>query len=321
MWIVKRRRKSKKDSLLNSLKLNTYRGRFAPSPSGSLHFGSLLAATASYLDAKAHQGDWLLRIEDLDAPRVQKGAISAILNVLECHGFKWNEEVLYQSQRLTAYQTITEQLLKRNKAYFCACSRKILQQNSPVGHYGFIYTGTCRQGIHASNPSHLRSVRVLSGSTPITFKDRLYGACKQNIAQAIGDFVIKRSDGVFAYQLAVVIDDYYQGITDIVRGYDLLDNTARQLYLQKLLNFPQPHYLHIPIAVDAQGNKLSKRNLAKALIGQHAFDNIYQALIFLGQNPPPQHNFSQLDDLWQWAIMHWNINTLPQQGSLLYESP
>jgi glutamyl-Q tRNA(Asp) synthetase len=316
VWIVKQRRKSKKDNLLNSLKLNPYRGRFAPSPSGSLHFGSLLAATASYLDAKAHQGDWLLRIEDLDAPRIQKGAISTILNSLECYGFEWDEEVLYQSQRLSAYQAITDQLLKRKKAYFCACSRKVLQQNSPVSQYGFIYTGTCRQGIHSSNSSHLRSVRVLSNSTPMIFKDRLYGACEQNIAQAIGDFVIKRSDGVFAYQLAVVIDDHYQGITDVVRGYDLLDNTARQLYLQRLFNFHQPRYLHIPIAIDTQGNKLSKRNRAKALICQYAFDNIYQVLVFLGQNPPPKHNFSQLDDLWQWAIMHWNINTLPQQGSL-----
>ena len=295
-----------------------YRGRFAPSPSGALHFGSLLAATASYLDAKAHQGDWLVRIEDLDLPRVAQGAIGAILNTLECYGFTWDDSVVYQSQRFALYQTIVDELLQRKQAYWCSCSRKLLQSTAKRGIAGFIYPRHCVNTLYQPE-SPLRTVRLHCNDTPIVFEDRLYGRQQQCIATEIGDFVIRRSDAVYAYQLAVVIDDYAQGISDIVRGADLLDNTARQLYLQQLLNYPHPRYLHIPIAVDQHGNKLSKRNRATALKCQDALHNIHQVLCLLGQNPPPKSDFAHLDDLWQWAIMHWNISKLSVTRTLLYE--
>jgi glutamyl-Q tRNA(Asp) synthetase len=304
--------------LPNPHKNNLYRGRFAPSPSGSLHFGSLLAATASYLDAKAHQGSWLLRIEDLDLPRVRRGAVSAILNILECYGFAWDENILYQSQRFSVYQESVDELLTTEKAYWCSCSRKLLQQTAQLGSAGLIYPRHCQQGLYQT-ASPLRTVRLHCNNSAIQFKDRLYGRQQQCIASEVGDFVIRRSDAVYSYQLAVVIDDNYQGISDVIRGYDLLNNTARQIYLQQLLNYATPRYLHIPIAVDKNGNKLSKRNLAKALECQDALGNIYQALCFLGQNPPRKSDFSTLADLWKWAIMHWNIANLPTQGTLPYE--
>jgi len=295
-----------------------YRGRFAPSPSGSLHFGSLLAATASYLDAKAHQGDWLVRIEDLDPPRVRQGAIRKILNMLECYGFAWDESILYQSHRFTLYQEIVDELLHRQHAYWCSCSRKLLRQTATLGTAGFIYPRHCVKHLYQPE-SPLRTVRLHCTNTAILFEDRLQGRQQQCIASEIGDFVIRRSDAIYAYQLAVVIDDKDQGISDVVRGYDLLDNTARQIYLQQLLNYPTPHYCHIPIAVDQHGNKLSKRNLATALNCQDALHNIHQVLCLLGQYPPPKSDFSHLADLWNWAIMHWNISKIPVQGTLLYE--
>lgn len=301
-------------------KSGIYRGRFAPSPSGSLHFGSLLAATASYLDAKAHQGYWLLRIEDLDLPRVRRGAINAILNTLECYGFEWDENILYQSQRFAVYKDIVDQLLAKEKAYLCSCSRKLLQSTAQLGQAGLIYPRHCVPRLYQPE-SPLRTVRLHCHDVAIQFRDRLQGQQQQSIASEIGDFVIRRSDAVYAYQLAVVIDDAYQGITDIVRGYDLLDNTARQLYLQQLLSYPTPRYLHIPIAVDKSGNKLSKRNLAEELQDEDALHNIHQALCFLGQNPPAKSHFSNLADLWKWAIMHWNTTQLPAQGTLQYEHP
>ena len=282
-----------------------YRGRFAPSPSGSLHFGSLIAAVASYLDAKAHQGKWLLRIEDIDQARVQAGAIQSILQTLESYGFAWDEEILYQSQRFEHYQKALDYLIQQQQSYPCSCTKKIIQQTAKLGKYGWIYAGTCRQSL--ANPQAKQyAYRLKCNDLVITFEDKLKGKQSQNVLSEVGDFVLKRSDGVFAYQLAVVLDDAYQNISHIVRGEDLLDNTARQIYLQQLLKLPTPEYLHFPIAKDKTGRKLSKSNHAPEIKITDKLENIHKALQFLGQQPPKITDFEHMDDLWKWAITHWN---------------
>ena len=287
-----------------------YRGRFAPTPSGPLHFGSLVAATASYLDAKSHQGSWLLRIDDLDKPRVQIGAIQSIIHTLETYGFKWDEEILYQSQRSSAYQNTLDELILQKKAYFCGCSKKRVQQTATMmGESGPIYFGTCRNRF-SRDMSTPMSVRVLTDDKMISFEDRIQGFQQQQIESEVGDFILKRSDGIYAYQLATVVDDAHQNITDVVRGIDLLDNTARQLYLQKLLACSDVAYLHFPIVTNSEGNKLSKQNHAAAILANDSFKNVYQSLIFLGQQPPEENEFDNIDDLWSWAINNWDINKI-----------
>lgn len=286
-------------------RLEQYRGRFAPSPSGSLHFGSLIAATASYLDAKANQGKWLLRIEDVDTPRVRTNAIQSIIRILEIYGFEWDEEILYQSQRFNTYQTILDELLDKKHVYPCSCSRKSLNKIAKFGSCGLIYPNICRKQLNQPE-SPLRTYRLLTNDDPINFHDRREGFQSQCLASEIGDFSLKRSDGIFTYQLAVVLDDEYQGITDIVRGKDLLDNTARQVYLQQLLGYPQPRYFHFPTAMDKFGNKLSKQNHAPEIIASDKLHNIHKSLQFLGQNPPNLNDFENISDLWDWAVESWN---------------
>jgi glutamyl-Q tRNA(Asp) synthetase len=231
-----------------------YRGRFAPSPTGPLHFGSLVAALASYLDARAVGGQWLVRMEDIDTPRTMPGAAASILSCLEVYGLHWDGPVLYQSARLPAYRQALEQLARDGHVFGCACTRRDLGESG-------LYPGTCRGGLPEGVPPRAWRLRV--DSQPVEFLDRLYGPRRELLTETCGDFVLLRADGIFAYQLAVVVDDAFQGITDVVRGSDLLDSTARQIVLQRRLGYPLPRYLHIPIVVDENGEKLSKQTRAQ----------------------------------------------------------
>ncbi len=291
-----------------------YRGRFAPSPTGPLHFGSLIAAVASYLDAKAHDGRWLLRIEDLDTPRTLAGASDAILNSLEAFGFEWDEDVVYQSQRTELYEKYLDTLKSGDLVYPCSCSRKEIADSAIQGVDGVIYPGTCRHGPAKEKPA--KAWRVRTYPETIAFEDSVQGHIEQNIAHDIGDFVLKRADGLFAYQLAVIVDDAEQRITHVVRGADLLDSTPRQIYLQQLLELPTPQYLHVPVATNAAGEKLSKQTLAEAIDPYHASTQLWSALDFLGQNPPKDLLSNSLGDLWSWAISHWQIAAIPHQRAI-----
>lgn len=291
-----------------------YRGRFAPSPTGPLHFGSLVAAVASYLEAKSHQGKWLLRIEDLDTPRTVEGAADAILISLEKFGFAWDGEIMYQSKRSTFYAESLAELYKLDLIYPCGCSRKEIADSATQGIDGVVYPGTCRRGL-ADNKA-ARSWRIKTSTQPIIFEDEVQGKIQQNLAQDIGDFVLKRADGLFAYQLAVIVDDAAQGITHVVRGVDLLDSTPRQIYLQQLLHLPTPKYLHVPIATNSDGEKLSKQTLANAIETANPCDELFKALVFLGQDPPVELKKENLSDLWHWAMEHWNPSRIPKKRGI-----
>jgi glutamyl-Q tRNA(Asp) synthetase len=281
-----------------------YRGRFAPSPTGPLHFGSLVAAVGSYLDARAHQGQWLVRIEDLDTPRVAPGAADDILRTLERLGMHWDEAVMVQSTRGDAYRGALERLRARGVIYPCACTRREVADSALHGIDGFVYPGTCRRGLPAGREA--RAARVVTDAAPVAFDDAIQGRITQNLQQDIGDFVVWRADGQFAYQLAVVVDDAAQEITDIVRGADLLDSTPRQIYLQRLLGLPTPRYAHLPVAVNARGEKLSKQTLARAIDTRQPAREITRALRFLGQPVTDEPSDADLHDLWRRAIARWD---------------
>jgi glutamyl-Q tRNA(Asp) synthetase len=280
-----------------------------------LHFGSLLAALASYLEAKKSQGKWLVRMEDLDKPREMKGAAEDILRTLEAYGLYWDGEIVYQSKRNDLYQSALNQLNVDKRTYACICSRKEIQDsaiNSQIGIEGIIYPGTCREK-HITKTPH--AIRVKTLDQNISFEDMIQGHITQNLAKQIGDFVIKRADGLFAYQLSVVVDDYLQGITHIVRGADLLDSSTRQIYLQDLLGYQHIQYAHIPAALNQQGEKLSKQTLAQAILAKDASKNLYQALCFLGQRPPADLSAEKTEQILNWAMDNWNINKVPKQKS------
>jgi len=290
-------------------------GRFAPSPTGPLHFGSLLAALASYLEAKKSQGKWLVRMEDLDKPREMKGAAEEILRTLEAYGLYWDGEIVYQSKRTDLYQSALNQLNVEKQTYACSCSRKEIQDsatNSRIGIEGIIYPGTCREK-HITKTPH--AIRVKTLDQNINFEDLIQGRITQNLAKEIGDFVIKRVDGLFAYQLSVVVDDYLQGITHIVRGADLLDSSTRQIYLQDLLGYQHIQYAHIPAAHNQQGEKLSKQTLAQAILAKDSSKNLYKALCFLGQMPPADLSAEKTEQILNWAMGNWDINKVPKQKS------
>jgi glutamyl-Q tRNA(Asp) synthetase len=294
-------------------------GRFAPSPSGPLHFGSLLAALASYLEAKTKQGKWLVRMEDLDKPREVEGAASQILHTLEQFGFEWDGEVIYQSQRSELYQDALTQLQKKSLIYQCKCSRKEITDaygHQPLhqGIDGLIYPGTCR---HLNITKMPFSSRIKVSDHPISFNDAIQGAITQNLATQLGDFVLKRTDGLFAYQLAVVADDQAQGITQVVRGADLLDSTPRQIYLQQQLNYPIPTYAHIPVASNVAGEKLSKQTLAPAINAKEAPSLLVKALDFLGQTPPAELASYSHTEILSWAKAHWQLAKVPKQRSMV----
>ncbi|MCF6225861.1 MAG: tRNA glutamyl-Q(34) synthetase GluQRS [Xanthomonadales bacterium] len=276
-----------------------YRGRFAPSPTGDLHLGSLLSAVASYLQARKYQGQWLIRIEDIDPPREVHGSAAGILKDLKALGMQADEDVGYQSHNTAAYQQALASLLSSGKAFRCGCSRKQLK-NDPV------YPGNCRKlQLDAC------AVRLKAATRQLTVIDQLQKSREYALAEDIGDFIIWRADDLPAYQLAVVVDDAAMGITEVVRGCDLQGSTPRQLYLQECLGLPHPDYLHIPLLTDKSGRKLSKRDNDDPLNQLQPLAAIRLALRLLGQQPPPE--ISDLNKLWEWAIVHWQASNIPLQ--------
>jgi glutamyl-Q tRNA(Asp) synthetase len=285
-----------------------YHGRFAPSPTGPLHFGSLVAALASYLDARRNAGQWLVRMEDLDRPREVPGAADSILRTLEAFGLTWDGEVLFQSRRDEAYQAAAEALRAIGLLYPCACSRKQIMARGRKGAEGIVYPGNCREGMPPGSSG--RSLRVRTTAREITLQDRIQGPLTQSLEREVGDFVIHRADGLFAYQLAVVVDDAWQGISDVVRGADLLLSTPRQIYLQELLGLPRPNYAHLPLAVDEAGRKLSKQRAAQPVSADNPAPALYAALKHLGQSLPPERP-DRPDAILEWAVAHWAVDAVP----------
>lgn len=282
-----------------------YIGRFAPSPTGPLHKGSLVAAMASYLDAKAHGGTWLVRIEDIDEARTVPGAADAILHALAALGMQWDGDVVLQSNRKPLYQAAFEKL--GTHAYACGCSRKeIADSRIGIASDGAaVYPGTCRNGVGPAKVPRAWRLRVPDGESGcIVFDDRWVGTVAQRLDSEVGDFVLKRADGFWAYQLAVVVDDADQGVTHVVRGADLLDSTARQIYLQRLLGLPTPHYMHVPVVTNAAGEKLSKQTGALALDLTRPVEELMTAAQFL-QLPVSQVH--SIDDFWEQATAFWRL--------------
>jgi len=299
-----------------------YRGRFAPSPTGPLHFGSLVAAIASFCDARAAGGQWLVRIEDVDVPRSRPGAESAILAALERYGLAWDGEVMRQSERTERYAAALDRLRGNGDVYECACSRRELESVA-IGPGGeSVYPGTCRNGIPADRRERpQRALRVCVGSARIEYRDRLQGPQAQDLARDVGDFVVRRADGLHAYQLAVVVDDALQEITHVVRGADLLASTARQIFLQRLLGYPPPSYLHVPIAVNGAGEKLAKQTGA-APLPEDPLPTLIAAWRFLGQRVPDGSEApDSTGDFWPWAIATWNPARLPPTAMLPASPP
>jgi glutamyl-Q tRNA(Asp) synthetase len=294
--------------------MDPYRGRFAPSPTGPLHFGSLVAAVGSYLEARCRGGEWLVRMEDLDLPRVQAGAVELILRTLQACGMAWDGDILYQSQRSDAYRAALARLEAQGLAYACGCSRREIADSGLGPDGALIYPGTCRDGIARGKTP--RSIRLRVGDETIVLDDGIQGTLSQDLAAEVGDFVLLRADGLFAYQLAVVVDDAEQRITDVVRGADLLDSTPRQIYLQRRLGLSTPRYLHLPAAVNAAGEKLSKQTLAAPVDERDPVPALVQVLDFLGQAPPGQLRQSTLAGFWDWALEHWNTERIPRRRSL-----
>ena len=281
----------------------TYIGRFAPAPTGAVHFGTLIAAVGSYLQAKKNNGEWIIRIEDVDTTRKVDGADKDILNTLELFGFEWQGEILYQSAQNKHYEEALQQLLKQSLVFPCLCTRKQLAENGSD-----IYPGTCRHRRLPEKNEH--SLRLIARDINITFDDAVMARQSQNIARQCGDFIIRRRDGLFAYQLAVVVDDALQGITEVVRGADLLGSTPRQIYLQRLLGYATPAYCHLPLAVDRDGNKISKSEAAAKVDIKNREALLYETLKFLGQKPPADLSACSMHDIWQWATDNWDIERL-----------
>ncbi len=297
-----------------------YRGRFAPSPTGPLHFGSLVSALASWLDARAAGGEWLLRIEDIDTPRVVPGAADDILRTLEAFGLHWDGEAVWQSRRLARYETVLERLWAQGLAYACACTRRQLAVVAARGPGGTpIYPGTCRELGLPRGPG--RALRLRVPDAVIAFDDAVQGRVAQNLARELGDYVILRADGLFAYQLVVVIDDAGQGVTHVVRGADLLDSTPRQIHLLHLLGEPVPTYAHLPLAVDAHGDKLSKKTRAPALERSRPAPALVEALHFLGQRPAAGLEAEAPQTVLAWARVHWDLQRVPKAPSVRWTTP
>ena len=286
-----------------------YIGRFAPSPTGLLHIGSLLTALASYADARANRGKWLVRMEDLDPPREMPGAAAHILHTLEAFGFEWDGEVVWQSRRHSLYRDALGRLKEKGLLYPCYCSRKDWQAAAAQGADGFVYNGRCRRPEDRPHTDKPPAWRIRVNDETIGFDDGIVGHYTQNLARDIGDFVLLRADGFWAYQLAVVADDADQGITHIVRGQDLLVSTPRQIYLQRCLGFATPHYAHLPLLVNKHGQKWSKQTLAPALDENHKEQLLRQVLQYL--NLPPAPEVSRPQALLSWAIEHWQPHKIP----------
>ncbi len=293
-------------------------GRFAPTPSGPLHFGSLVAALGSYCQARASGRRWLLRIEDVDTPRVVEGAEYRILHDLEAFGFEWDGPVLHQSDRFELYREQLDRLWSGNDCFACACSRRSLrEQGVASGVLGQIYPANCRDlGLAADN----HSIRLnTAGAGMIAFEDQVYGHFELDLEREVGDFVLRRRDGIYAYHLAVVIDDAQQGIDEIVRGADLLENTCLHIYLQQRFGFPTPAYLHLPLVNNADGIKLSKQTGALALDPDKAPALLHAALRHLGQQPPVELAQMAVAEVLTWAVAHWRIDHIPVQQPAVAE--
>ena len=288
-----------------------YRGRFAPSPTGPLHFGSLVAAMGSYLQAKYHNGEWLIRIDDIDPPREQKDAASKILKTLESFGFEWDSDVLYQSSRSKRYQEAVDDLVDQQLAYHCNCSRTSILKRSAQSGNKIIYPGYCRD--KSLTQTAKTSIRLRSNSNLIQFTDLIQGEQNYNIEDSIGDFIIQRRDRLYSYHLASGIDDAEQNITEVMRGADLLDSTPCHIYVQRRLNLLSPDYTHLPIAIDKTGQKLSKQTHAEPIKTKNAVVLLYKTLKFLGQMPPVDLMDAHQNDIWLWAISHWRLDLIPKK--------
>lgn len=290
-----------------------YTGRFAPSPTGLLHIGSLLTAVASYADARSNGGKWLVRMEDLDLPREMPGATSHILHTLEAFGFEWDGEVAYQSRRYALYEETLCRLQTAGLVYPCHCSRKDWQAGARRGADGFVYNGRCRHPGQRPAPQGKQPAwRIRVPDRVIGFSDGIVGGYAQNLAGDIGDFVLLRADGYWAYQLAVVADDAEQGITHIVRGQDLLVSTPRQIYLQQCLDVPTPQYAHLPLLTNAQGQKWSKQTLAPALDLNRREQLLRQVFRYL--NLPEAPETDRPAELLDWAVAHWDMDKVPKHA-------
>ncbi len=293
-----------------------YIGRFAPSPSGPLHIGSLVCALASYLDAKHQNGTWLVRIEDIDPPREQAGATDTILESLKQHGLHWDGDITHQSKRSQHYLTALKDLQEKQLSYRCDCTRKRLSNLSVA------YDNHCRErNIGYQNPTSIRlnnelAAQKLNLCTQQQIKDRIQPTITENLLGE-GDFVVHRKDGLFAYQLAVVVDDIEQGITDIVRGADLYDCSAKQQFLTQVLNAPSFSYAHIPVVCYPNGDKLSKQNHAPQIDNKSAQKNLNLALQYLQQSPPDELNKASTETILKWGIEHWNINAISKQNTII----
>lgn len=274
--------------------------------------GSLLAAVASYLDARSQGGEWLVRIEDIDPQREIAGSSDLILQALDAHGFEYDSP-LYQHTRLDTYEDVFNTLLGAGNAYYCSCTRQTIAAKAIQGRAGLIYPGTCRSKVTRDRYSRPAAVRVRTTDCPMTFDDELQGRQDCRLESEIGDYPVRRGDGLIAYQLAVVVDDAWQGITHVVRGIDLLDATFMQIHLQRLLGYTEPCYQHIPVLSDAHGNKLSKQTGAQPLDCSNPVKNIFQALVLLGQLPEIGLLRGSLGDIWRWGIQHWNPRAIPQR--------
>ncbi len=285
-------------------------GRFAPSPSGPLHFGSLVAALASYCQAKSQLGRWILRIEDVDTPRVVSGAGDQILRDLEAFGFAWDGPVLYQSDQFECYRLHLEKLLAGGSAYACECSRRNLrEQGVRSGPLGQIYPGNCR---HKNLAPEGHSIRFnTEPANSVAFFDQVYGRFQMNLPESVGDFVLRRVDNIYAYHLAVVVDDELQGINEVVRGADLLENTCLHIFLQQRLAFSSPRYMHIPLVNNAQGVKLSKQTGANPIDHRRASAQLTAALAHLGQNPEVGLKHNNPNQVLEWALANWNPASIP----------
>lgn len=284
-------------------------GRFAPSPSGPLHLGSLVAALASYCQAKSQQGLWLLRIEDVDTPRVLPGSADQILRALESFGFEWDGAVLYQSEQFEHYRHYLENLLERGLVYACACSRKTWRARGvDSGPLGQIYPGICRDKQLRGDRNSIRLNTLAAGQ--IVFHDRVYGEIALDLPRQVGDFLLRRADGIYAYHLAVVVDDYLQQVNEIVRGADLLENTCLHIFLQQCLGLPTPGYLHVPLVNNTEGIKLSKQTCASGLNPQNSSKLLVAALRHLGQMPAKELEKASPAAILEWAVRHWRHQSI-----------
>ena len=290
--------------------MRRYRGRFAPSPTGPLHFGSLVAAVGSFLEARTRGGVWLVRMEDLDPPRVVPGAAEAILDALRSCGLEWDGPVVRQGARSEAYHSAFHRLRQGGRVYPCACSRREIADSALAGAEGPIYPGTCRQGLPRGKTP--RAWRLATAGAKVELDDAVQGRRVHDLENESGDFVLYRADEVYAYQLAVVVDDAEQGVTDVVRGADLLGSTPRQVFLQRLLGLPSPRYAHLPVAVNAAGEKLSKQTRAAPFDAARPLPALVAALAFLGQQPPVELEHGSPQEFWDWALKNWSLARVPR---------